>query len=213
MQIKRRHLRHVIHPLEVVRILLERWIGIPPSRWVANFLFQRVLRLNASVPFQVHFTSTVIVGKGIVTGRNVWKSFALSGGCYIQGGNGIYIGDDTLFAPGVKIISANHNTSDLGRWESAEPIRIGSRCWLGANAVILPGVQLGDQVVVGAGAVVTRSFPPGTVVAGVPARALSLATTPPTEAGCLANPSLAASTCKTDEGREPLDGRPHKGGA
>ena len=130
-----------------------------------------MLRINADIPWPVHFTSRVTGNVRI--GRNVWKSFALSGGCYIQGGNGIEIGHDTIFAPGVKIISANHDPADLSRWLPAPPIQIGERCWIGANAVILPGVQLGDDVIVGAGAVVTKNFPSRTMVAGVPAQALS----------------------------------------
>jgi acetyltransferase-like isoleucine patch superfamily enzyme len=121
----------------------------------------------------VHFTSRVVPGRGIEIGRDVWKSFALSGGCYVQGVNGIQIGDGTLFAPGVKIISANHDPRQLHRWIEAPPIRIGKRCWIGANAVILPGVQLGDDVKVGAGAVVTRSVPSGLTVVGNPARPLA----------------------------------------
>jgi acetyltransferase-like isoleucine patch superfamily enzyme len=162
--------QHLIRPHVAVQILLERWIGIYFPIWLVNFLFQRIFRLNSDVPFQVNFTSTIGAAKGIVLGKNVWKSFALSGGCYIQGGNGIHIGDDTLFAPGVKIISANHARDDIHRWEPAPPIRIGRRCWVASNAVILPGVQLGDDVIVAAGAVVTKSFPSGSMIGGVPAR-------------------------------------------
>ena len=93
----------------------------------------------------------------------------MSGGCYIQGGNGIYIGDDTIFAPGVKIISANHDPEDLTVWKSAPPMRIGKRCWIGANAVIMPGATLGNNVIVGAGAVVTKSVSDNAIVGGVPA--------------------------------------------
>lgn len=118
----------------------------------------------------VHFTSRV--AGDVRIGRNVWRSFALSGGCYVQGGSGIEIGDDTRFAPGVKIISANHDPDDLGKYLPSPPIRIGRRCWIGANAVILPGVELGDRVTVGAGAVVTKSFPAGSVLVGVPARCI-----------------------------------------
>ena len=120
----------------------------------------------------VHFTSQVIVARNIEIGKNVWKSFALSGGCYIQGINGIHIGDDTIFAPHVCMISANHTVDDLARHTIEKPIYIGQRCWLGANVVILPGVTLGDDAVVGAGAVVTKDFPDGVVIAGVPARIL-----------------------------------------
>jgi serine acetyltransferase len=139
--------------------------------WLVNGFFQRVLRINAGVPWMVHFTSYV---SGRVTiGRNVWVSFAVSGGCYVQGGNGVEIGDDTIFAPGVKIVSANHDRQNLQTWSPSEPVRIGRGCWLGANAVILPGVQLGDGCTVAAGAVVTKSFPAGSTVGGVPAKLLS----------------------------------------
>ena len=143
---------------------------LPVGLWVVNAVFQRILGINSSCRFPVHFTSTVV---GDVTiGEQVWVSFAASGGCYIQGANGVNIDDGTLFAPGVKIISANHSIGSLECWDKAEPIRIGKKCWLGANAVILPGVQLGDRVVVGAGAVVTKSFPDDAVIGGVPAHQL-----------------------------------------
>jgi len=118
----------------------------------------------------VHYSSRVVGVPQI--GRNVWISFAVSGGLYVQCNNGVEIGDGTLMAPGVKLVSSNHDPKNLDRCESAPPIRIGKNCWIGANAVILPGVTLGDGVVVGAGAVVTRSFSPGVVVGGVPARVI-----------------------------------------
>ena len=107
------------------------------------------------MPFMVHFTSTI--SRNIYFGKGVAHSFANSGNCYIQGINKIYIDDFTIFAPGVKIISANHCRSNFQQHDrSAEPIRIGKNCWIGANCVILPGVQLGDNLVVEAGAVVSK---------------------------------------------------------
>ena len=55
-------------------------------------------------------------------------------------------------------------------WEKEKPIIIGKNCWIGTNVVILPGVELGDNVIVGAGAVVTKSFLSNCVLAGVPAK-------------------------------------------
>jgi acetyltransferase-like isoleucine patch superfamily enzyme len=95
-----------------------------------------------------------------------------SPGCYIQANNGIRIGSNVLIGPGVKIISANHNLCDYSKWDSARPIEIGDNCWLSANCVLLPGVKLGDHVVVAAGAVVTKDAPDNCVVAGVPARVI-----------------------------------------
>jgi len=119
------------------------------------------------MPFMVHFTS--IANGRITIGKNVARYFANSNGCYIQGINGVVIGDNTIFAPGVKIISANHDLDDYKKHNEDGPVIIGNNCWLGANSIILPGVELGDNVIVAAGAVVTKSFGPNVVLAGVPA--------------------------------------------
>jgi acetyltransferase-like isoleucine patch superfamily enzyme len=163
MVLSKTHLRYLVENglLGAWRLLLVNW------------LFQRVLGINGEVKWSVHYTSCVTNANRIQVGATVKRSFAMSGGCYIQGGNGIQIGDGTIFAAGVKIISANHDVESTERvWQESDPIVIGRNCWIGANAVILPGVQLGDRVVVGAGAVVTRSFPSDLVIAGVPAEVL-----------------------------------------
>ena len=143
---------------------------LSPGLWLVNVLHQRVLRINGEIPWMVHFTSTVF-GK-VSIGRNVEKYFAVSGGCYIQGINGIEIGDDTMIAPGVKIISANHSICNFATWETCDPIRIDKRCWIGAGAIILPGVQLGDEAIIGAGSVVTKNVPSRSIMVGNPARVL-----------------------------------------
>lgn len=97
-------------------------------------------------------------------------SFALSGDCYFQALNGIELGKNFLFAPGVKLISSNHDFADKSLVAKADPIRIGDNVWLGAGAIVLPGVSIGSNVVVGAGSVVTKSFPDNVVIAGNPAR-------------------------------------------
>ncbi len=149
--------------------LLRRFVRpYSPGVYLVNFIFQRILGIHNEVPWPVHFTSCV--SGDISIGRNVWKSFATSGSCYIQGRNGITIGDDTIFAYGVSIISANHNSHDYSKWDKCRPIEIGNKCWLGRNATILPGVVLGDRVIVAAGSVVTKSFEGGCVIAGVPAK-------------------------------------------
>lgn len=154
-----------------IRITARFWKKpIPPGLWFVNKFHQSVLDINNDVPWMVHFTSRVV--GNIEIGENVWKSFALSGGCYIQGGNGIIIGDDTIFAPNIKLISANHDKEDMRKWLKDKPIVIGKNCWIGTNAVILPGVQLGDNVIVAAGSVVSKSFESNSIIAGVPARKL-----------------------------------------
>jgi len=149
--------------------LLEYLLSPAPNGLrLINFFFQKILRINGNIKLMVHFTS--VVTGDIKIGKNVARYFANSGGCYIQGINGIYIGDNTIFGPGVKIISANHNKNNFDIHEITSPIRIGRNCWLGANSIILPGVQLGDNVIVGAGSVVTKSFTNNVTIAGNPAK-------------------------------------------
>ncbi len=96
-------------------------------------------------------------------------------GSHIVGHWSLEIGDDIQTGPYVYITDQNHSYLDpvlpVGRqWPVEAGVRIGSGSWLGANAVILPGAELGEHVVVAAGAVVRGIVPARTVVAGVPAR-------------------------------------------
>lgn len=93
-------------------------------------------------------------------------------GNYFQGGYGkIIIGKGTLIAPNVGIITGNHNPCKLDEHLSGKDVVIGERCWIGMNVVLMPGVVLGPITIVGAGSVVTKSFPEGNcVIAGNPAK-------------------------------------------
>lgn len=122
------------------------------------------------VPYwPLHSSSVAVDAHRIHIG--IETSPGLMPGCYIQGTNGISIGDYTQIAAGVKIISANHSLTDNRAHCKTPPVRIGAYCWLGASAIILPGVELGPHTVVGAGAIVSKSFPEGyCVLAGNPAK-------------------------------------------
>lgn len=137
--------------------------------YITDILFRKVLRQNSSVRWAIHHTSVVIHPEKIVRGKNVYPGD--SPGSYIQAMNGIEIGDYTNLGPNVGLISANHDPIDNSKHVAAKPIRIGKRCWIGMNAVILPEVVLGDYTIVGANAVVTKSFPEGCmIIAGNPAQ-------------------------------------------
>jgi maltose O-acetyltransferase len=87
----------------------------------------------------------------------------------------VTIGDDVQIGPGVQLLTATHPLDPDVRAagdEYALPITIEDRAWLGGGVIVLPGVTVGADAVVGAGSVVTRDVPPGTVVAGSPARYL-----------------------------------------
>lgn len=87
----------------------------------------------------------------------------------------ITIGDDVQIGPLVQLLTPTHPVdAELRRakWEAAEPIAIGDNVWLGGGVMVCPGVTIGADTVVGAGAVVTRDLPAGVIAAGVPARVI-----------------------------------------
>ena len=132
-------------------------------------LLRFILWDRLSLYWPIHSSSVVVDAHRIHIG--IETSPGLMPGCYIQGTNGIEIGDYTQIAAGVSIISSNHLLTDNRIHVASRPIKIGAHSWLGSHAVILPGVSLGKYTIVGAGAVVTKSFNKGfQVLAGNPAQ-------------------------------------------
>ena len=105
-------------------------------------------------------------GKNIFIGNNFTGNFNLT----ILDIKEVYIGDNVMIGPNTTItLSPKKRREHLGQ---ASEIRIGNDVWLGANVTILPGVSIGDNVVVGAGAVVTKDIPDNSLAVGVPARVM-----------------------------------------
>lgn len=110
-------------------------------------------------------------GKHIRLGDHVF----LNVGCTILDNNTVQIGNYVMVGPSVQFYTAAHPLEAEERiqgWENALPIVVEDKVWIGGGAILLPGVRVGQQAVVGAGAVVTRDVPPYTVVAGNPARVI-----------------------------------------
>lgn len=110
-------------------------------------------------------------GCNIHVGENFYANFD----CVILDCAKVTIGKNCLLAPGVNIYTATHPIEAPLRQallENAKPVTIGDDCWIGGNAVINPGVTLGDRVVVASGSVVTKSFKEDVVIGGNPARIL-----------------------------------------
>lgn len=106
-------------------------------------------------------------GKNICIGN---RSF-INEGCCFQDQGGIEIGDDCLIGQQVVIATLNHDLNPTQRKDMIpKPVKLGKRVWVGAHATILPGVTIGDNSVIAAGAVVARSVPANVVVGGIPAR-------------------------------------------
>ena len=108
-------------------------------------------------------------GKNITVGKNV---FINTGGRF-QDQGGIRIGDHVLIGHNVVLATLNHDFAPYNRATMhPAPIHIEDRVWIGANATVVPGVTIGENSIVAAGAVVTKDVPPNTIVGGVPAKVL-----------------------------------------
>lgn len=107
-------------------------------------------------------------GRNIRIGRKV----IINQGCTVYDMGGVEIADLVMIGPNVSLITASHPLDPAERRAFIEvrPIAIGRNVWIAAGATVLGGVSIGENAVVGAGAVVTRDVPPNTFVAGVPAR-------------------------------------------
>ena len=108
-------------------------------------------------------------GKHVHLGRNVYANFNLT----LVDDADIYIGDMTMIAPNVTISTGTHPILPALREKGLQynlDVHIGRNVWLGAGVIVLPGVTIGDNSVIGAGAVVTRDIPANVVAFGVPCR-------------------------------------------
>lgn len=142
--------------------------------WILRgIFFQKILQINPKVPFPVSSPTTrVAIPKNIDFHIDGLNNFQMNGS-YFQAYYPIKIGKGTLISNNVGIITANHDFYDLSKNGKFGPVTIGKNCWIGMNAMILPKVELGDNTIVGAGSVVTKSFPEGNlIIAGNPAKIL-----------------------------------------
>ena len=108
-------------------------------------------------------------GRHVHFGKNVYANFNLT----LVDDTHIYVGDNTMFGPNVTVATAGHPIDpELRRhvYQYNFPVHIGKNCWIGAGTVIVPGVTVGDDTVIGAGSVVTKDIPSGVVAYGNPCR-------------------------------------------
>lgn len=114
-------------------------------------------------PFHIDYGYNITVGEGVF----------LNYGCVILDVCAVTIGAKTQIGPGVQILTADHPRDPAVRAQMLEfgrPIVIGANVWIGGGALLLPGITVGDDAIIGAGSVVTRDVPAGATVVGNPAR-------------------------------------------
>lgn len=110
-------------------------------------------------------------GHHVHFGKNVYANFNLT----LVDDTHIYVGDYTMLGPNVTLATAGHPIAPELREKGYQfnmPIHIGKNCWLGAGVIVLPGVTIGDNTVIGAGSVVTKDIPSNVVAVGNPCRVM-----------------------------------------
>ncbi len=155
----------ILAPSKIVRVLLMH---------AQKPLFRRVGKNVVFSPFSSFSYASIEIGNDVFIGAGARFSATESR---------INIGDKVMFGPNVTIMGGDHRIDVVGRYmfdvkeklpENDQPISIETDVWVGANAIILKGVTVGQGAVIAAGSVVTRDVAPYTVVAGVPARQVSV---------------------------------------
>ena len=110
-------------------------------------------------------------GKNVHLGKNVYFNFNVT----LVDDTHIYVGDYTMLGPNVVVATAGHPILPELREKALQfnlPVKIGRNCWLGAGVIVLPGVTIGDNTVIGAGSVVTKDIPANVVAVGNPCKVL-----------------------------------------
>lgn len=166
----KRYSSHLIHlVLEEHLAWLVRSLPGPVgivARWGFYRIFFARLKAFAIIYPGVHLTHCYGIRAG--------SGLSINTGALLDGRGGILIGDDVLIGPYVVINSSEHAHKQLDVPMTSvdhimAPVRIGNDVWIGANAVVTGGIEIGDGAVIAAGAVVTRDVPPYAIVGGVPA--------------------------------------------
>lgn len=153
------------------RILMDAYNAVPAIQ--AEDRRAAMRELFGAVGHEANVRSPVYVDYGfnVRLGAHAFLNF----GCVLLDVAAIEIGEDTQIGPNVQILTADHPRDPRERETGVErgiPVKIGRNVWIGGGAIILPGVTVGDDAIIGAGAVVTRDVPEGATVAGNPARVL-----------------------------------------
>ena len=132
-------------------------------------LFSKLTESNIDETFGLFPPFYTDCGKNIKIGKKVF----INACCRFQDQGGIEIGDGSLIGHNTTIATLNHDFNPAKRQNlTPSPVKIGKNVWIGSDCTILPGVEIGDGAIIGAGSVVTKSIPANTIAVGSPARVI-----------------------------------------
>lgn len=139
--------------------------------WLQDYEIRRLVAELTGEPIDPSFRLFPPIysdfGKNLHFGRNVFVNSC----CCFQDQGGIYIGDNCLIGHQTVIATINHNLDPSKRGNCiCKPVHLANNVWLGANVKILPGISIGENAVIAAGAVVAKDVPANAIVGGVPAK-------------------------------------------
>lgn len=171
----------------------ETVFGNSPLHEKMNELSQEALRITMRLNNAYHTPEEIVELFEELTGEKPGENFCMfppfytdcgknthvgnrtffNSGCKFQDQGGIFIGDDVLIGHNVVIATLNHLIDpELRSGMIPKPVKIGNRVWVGSNATILPGVTIGDNAIIGAGAVVTKDVTANMIAVGNPAKVI-----------------------------------------
>ncbi len=177
-------IQYVLKVLREDPFEFSRLFHVAFTTFYARFI-KRCVSAGTTVERGVRFVnpSNISIGKGSLLKEYVYlragamgyircgERIAFNSFTSITGHGGVEIGDDTQLGPGTMITTTGHDYR-AGLETSFSKVTLGKRVWVGARAIILPGVTIGDNAVIGAGTVVTKDLPGNCVAVGVPAKVI-----------------------------------------
>ena len=146
-------------------LMILRWVGCIPSHIIRLLVYQ-LAGIKIGRGSRIHMGANFFNPRGITIGNDT----VIGDHCFLDGRAPLKIGSHTAIASQVLIYNSEHNIHSPSFEATEEPVTISDYVFIGARAIILPGIKIGRGAVVAAGAVVTKDVPPKIMVGGVPAK-------------------------------------------